>query len=93
MIQRFLRCEICGNIVAVVEASGVTPMCCGQDMTEMVAQTVDAGAEKHVPVWKLNDNMVHVTVGKDDHPMMPEHYILWISIRTDRGNQRKELKA
>ena len=93
MLQKFLRCEVCGNIVAVVEESGVPIVCCGQNMTEIAAKTVDEGAEKHVPVWKLNDNMVHVTVGQNEHPMTQEHYIQWISIRTDRGNQRKELKA
>jgi len=27
------RCEICGNVVRVIEAGGGTLVCCGQDMT------------------------------------------------------------
>ncbi|MDO4940046.1 MAG: desulfoferrodoxin family protein [Lachnospiraceae bacterium] len=93
MTQRFFRCEVCGNIVAMVESSGVPIVCCGQNMTEMTAQTEDQGAEKHVPVWEIKDNIVHVTVGQVEHPMANEHYIQWVSIRTDMGNQRKELRA
>lgn len=93
MTQRFLRCELCGNIVAVVEDSGVPVVCCGQNMTEIKPGTTDGAVEKHVPVFEIKDNKVHVTVGSAEHPMTPEHYIQWISIRTNCGNQRKELKA
>ena len=92
MTQRFLRCELCGNIVAVVEDSGVNIVCCGQDMTELKPGTTDGATEKHVPVFEVKDNVVHVRVGETEHPMASEHMIQWISIRTDRGNQRKELK-
>ena len=30
MEQKFLKCEKCGNIVAVVYESGVPLMCCGK---------------------------------------------------------------
>ncbi|MBQ2271570.1 MAG: desulfoferrodoxin, partial [Firmicutes bacterium] len=28
--MKFYRCDICGNMVDVVKASGVPMMCCGQ---------------------------------------------------------------
>ena len=93
MTQRFLRCEICGNIVAVVEDSGVPVVCCGQNMTELKPGTTDGATEKHVPVFEIKDNMVYVTVGETEHPMTDAHYIQWISLRTCCKNQRKELKA
>lgn len=93
MTQRFLRCNVCGNIVAIVEDSGVPVVCCGQNMEALKAGATDGAAEKHVPVFTVKDNIVHVTVGEAEHPMTAEHYIQWISIRTDSGNQRRELKA
>ena len=92
MEQKFYRCEKCGNIIAVVKASGVPVMCCGQKMTEIVPGTTDAAVEKHVPVFEVKDNMVYVTVGSVEHPMLPEHFIEWVSIQTKQGNQRKALK-
>lgn len=92
MKQRFFICEICGNMVAMVKDSGVPIVCCGQDMTEIIPGTTDASLEKHVPVFRTEGNKVFVTVGAVEHPMLPEHYIEWISIQTKLGNQRKELK-
>ena len=91
MKQVFYRCNHCGNIVAFVKASGVPVVCCGEKMTEIIPGTVDASREKHIPVWSVEGNIVHVTVGSVEHPMLPEHYIEWISIETKQGNQRKEL--
>ncbi len=48
--MKFLKCEVCGNIVGVVQLSGVPMMCCGQKMKEMVVGEIDAAVEKHVPV-------------------------------------------
>lgn len=92
MKQNFYICEHCGNIIAMVKSSGVPVMCCGQKMNELVAGTTDAAVEKHVPVYQVEGNKVYVTVGEVEHPMLPEHYIEWISLQTKQGNQRKELK-
>jgi len=43
-------------------------------------------------VWEGKDNLVQVTVGAVEHPMLPEHYIEWIAIHTTGGNQRKKLQ-
>ena len=53
--------------------------------------TTDAAVEKHVPVWTVENDIVHVKVGSVEHPMLPEHYIEWVSLHTKQGNQRKEL--
>ena len=91
MKQVFYRCNHCGNIVAFVKASGVPVVCCGEKMTEIIPGTVDASREKHIPIWSVEGNIVHVSVGSVEHPMLPEHFIEWISIETKHGNQRKEL--
>ena len=91
MDQKFLICEHCGNIVAAVKESGVPVMCCGQKMKEIVPGSVEASREKHIPEYVVKDNKVIVTVGSVEHPMVPEHYIEWVSIQTKQGNQRKQL--
>ena len=92
MEMKFYKCKHCGNIVAVVKASGAPISCCGEKMTEIVPGTADAAVEKHVPVVEVKDGKVIVTVGEVAHPMAPEHYIEWIAISTDQGNQRKILE-
>ncbi|MBO5179079.1 MAG: desulfoferrodoxin [Clostridia bacterium] len=92
MKQKFLRCNKCGNMVAVVKESGVPVMCCGEAMKEIIAGEVEASTEKHIPVYKVEGNKVLVTVGEIEHPMQEEHYIEWVSIQTKFGNQRKLLE-
>lgn len=91
MEQKFYICEHCGNIVAMVKESGVPVVCCGQKMTKLVAGTTEASLEKHIPVYTVENNKVHVVVGSVEHPMTPEHFIEWVSIQTKFGNQRKAL--
>ena len=92
MEMKFYRCAHCGQIVAIVKETGVPIMCCGEAMKEIVPGTSDGAAEKHVPVHEVKDGVVTVTVGSVEHPMLPEHFIEWIAIRTKTGNQRKQLK-
>ena len=90
---KFYICERCGNIVEMLEDSGVNPVCCGAKMTELQAGVVEASREKHIPVVKLEGNFVTVNVGSVEHPMSEEHSILWVYLETDRGGQRKELSV
>ena len=93
MEQKFLKCEHCGNIVAVVKETGVPVMCCGEKMKQIIPGTVEASKEKHIPEYVVEGDKVIVTVGSVEHPMIPEHFIEWVSIQTKFGNQRKQLKA
>ena len=88
----FYRCPVCGQIVAIVKGTGVPIICCGKPMQKIEAGTTDASVEKHVPVYEVSGNFVTVTVGSVEHPMLPEHYIEWIALKTKAGNQRKALK-
>jgi superoxide reductase len=49
-------------------------------MQELVANTVDAAKEKHVPVIIKDGNKVTVKVGEVPHPMTKEHYILFVEL-------------
>ena len=89
--NRFYICEKCGNIVEMVNASGVTPHCCGQKMSVLEAGAVEASREKHIPEVEVLDSRVNVVVGSVLHPMAEEHSILWIELVSDKGVQRKYL--
>lgn len=92
-MAKFYICEKCGNIVEKHENSGVSVVCCGQKMTELVAGTVEASREKHIPVVEVGEGVVTVTVGSVLHPMTEEHLISWVYLETDRGSQKKVLSA
>ena len=92
MEQKFFKCEICGNIYAQVSSSGVPVVCCGNPMTEIKANSTDAAVEKHVPVIEQDGDLVVVTVSSVAHPMLEEHFIEWVSLQTEQGNQRKALR-
>ena len=59
---------------------------------ELAANTVDAAHEKHVPVIEVSGDTVNVKVGSVEHPNLDAHYIEWIALETNKGNQRKQLK-
>ena len=59
---------------------------------ELVANTVDAAQEKHVPVITLSGDTVTVKVGSVEHPSLDAHYIEWIILETSGGMQMKWLK-
>lgn len=56
----FYRCELCGNIVSLINNGGGKLSCCGQNMVELVANTTDAAQEKHVPVATRKDGKIYV---------------------------------
>jgi superoxide reductase len=85
------KCQACGNTAAMIVDTGVPMMCCGMDMDAIEANTVDASAEKHVPVISLDGNSVEVCVGSVAHPMTQEHCIEWIIVQTKQGRQSKYL--
>lgn len=91
MEQKFLKCEHCGNIVAVVKNVNDSIICCGEKMKQIIPGTIEASREKHIPVYEIQENKVIVNIGSIDHPMVPEHYIEWVSLQTKFGNQRKQL--
>jgi superoxide reductase len=90
-MSKFYICEICGNLIGMIHNAGVPMVCCGEEMTELVANTTDAGPEKHVPVVEVSGDRVEVTVGSVLHPMVEKHYIQWIYLLTEKGGQRKAL--
>ncbi len=91
MKELFFICKHCGNIIAIINNSGVPIQCCDEDMQEIIPGTTEASEEKHIPVFKTEDDTVSVSVGSVEHPMTPEHYIEWVCIESNDGFQYKKL--
>lgn len=85
MELHFYVCDVCGKVIAILSDSGVPTVCCGQPMRELVANHTDGAFEKHVPVYRREDDTVNVKVGEKPHPMLAEHSICWIGLRTGDG--------
>ena len=90
--MKFYKCPICGKIIVVIEGPNNPTICCGRPMEEIVPNTEDGAYEKHIPVFQVEGNHVHVEVGEVEHPMVEAHFIQWIMLQTNLGNQRKVLK-
>lgn len=85
------KCELCGNIVEVLHGGAGELVCCGQAMSQLTENTVDAATEKHVPVIEKVEGGVKVKVGEVAHPMEEKHLIEWIQIVADGTAYRKFL--
>lgn len=86
MITDFYYCGLCGNVFAAVVPSGVVPSCCSQPMKKLVANTVDASHEHHLPHLVFHpDHLLEVNVGVVPHPMTDEHSIRFVAVETLEG--------
>ena len=86
------KCKSCGARVEVLEdctCDDCGIKCCGEVMEKLVANSVDASAEKHVPTYEKVDDQIKVVV---NHPMEEEHYIEWVELVTADRRCRKFFK-
>lgn len=79
--MKFKRCES-GNIIMPVEER-LGSECINDGL--IVPNSTNADPSKHIPVVSVNGNRVDVVVGEVIHPMIPEHYIMWIGLETTKG--------
>ena len=91
-LREIYKCEICGNVIEVVNEKAGELKCCEQAMKRLDAKTEDSGNEKHVPVIEEGDCCIKVKVGSVEHPMLEEHYIKFIEVLTKDHVCRAELK-
>ena len=89
---KFYICPTCGNVIEMINDSGVNPVCCGKPMNELLPNTVEASGEKHIPAVRIEGENVIVNVGSVNHPMQDVHYIEWVQLVTENGSQRRMLK-
>ena len=91
--QRFFICKHCGNTVGLIQDKGIPLVCCGEAMTELIPNTVEASVEKHLPVVTLAENGITVQIGSTIHPMEDAHHIMVVYVETTHGGGRKCLRA
>lgn len=89
--MKFYRCNICGNLVELINYGGGELVCCGEPMEELTFKTSDEGKEKHLPVIEQEGSKITVKVGSIPHPMTEEHYIEWIIIAYNNKTLRAKL--
>ena len=92
-VQKFYRCEHCGNLLSLIENKGVPVVCCGEKMAELIPNSVDASVEKHVPAVTVLGDSITVQVGSAPHPMTEEHHISFVYVETENGGQRKSFEV
>lgn len=81
--KQIYRCNICGNIVEVLEVGGGELFCCGEPMEVLEEKTKEEGQEKHLPLIQKTEKGILVKVGEITHPMEENHYIKWIEVEAD----------
>ena len=87
------KCQVCGNVVEVLDSGAGQLVCCGQPMELLDEKTADTATEKHVPYIERTENGVKVRVGENAaHPMEEKHFIQWIELLVDGKAYRKFLK-
>ena len=91
-LRELYKCEVCGNVIEVVNEGQSALVCCNQPMGKLEAKTEDTGQEKHVPVVEDSDNGIKIKVGSVAHPMEDKHYIKFIEVLTKEKVLRAELR-
>lgn len=91
--QKFFICKHCGNLIGLIDDKGVPMVCCGEKMMELIPNTVEASAEKHLPDVSVFDGKLEVAIGSIPHPMEEAHHIEFVYVETECGGQRKCLKV
>jgi superoxide reductase len=91
-IGQIYKCEVCGNIVQVLDVGSGELVCCGKPMTLVSEKIEDVGKEKHVPIIEKTQTGIKIKVGSIEHPMEEKHYIQWIEVIAEGISFRKFLK-
>ena len=87
--MKIYRCNLCGNMMVVMDDGGVNPVCCNTNMELLVPRSEDSLLEKHVPVVKVDCEKVWVSV---PHVSEANHYIEAIVLETNKGTYIKYFK-
>ena len=91
--HKFFICKHCGNMVGLIRDRGVPLVCCGDQMTELVPNTVEASVEKHLPAVTVTGDSLSVQIGSTLHPKEDAHHIVFVFVETKRGGQRKSINV
>jgi len=91
--SKFFICKHCGNMAVLLEDKGVPLVCCGENMTKLEPNSVEASVEKHLPVVAVSGDSINVQIGGALHPMEDKHHISLVYVKTQHGGQCKHLEV
>ena len=78
-LMQIYKCNVCGNVVEVINAGAGQLVCCNVPMEHLEEKSSDENfQEKHVPIMTLEGTNKTIRVGTIPHPMEKEHYIMFI---------------
>ena len=83
--NQIYKCNICGNVVELVNVGGGQLVCCGQPMQILEPKSADEGTEKHLPVVTNQPGKIIVKIGDIPHPMERSHYIVFVEVLEKSG--------
>lgn len=79
-VLKVKKCNNCGAVVEIIEdctCGNCGIACCGKEMSDIVANTVDCAIEKHKPQFVKNGQEIEVKV---NHVMEEGHFIEFIAL-------------
>lgn len=77
--MKFYKCLKCGHVMMSINDMCDNVTCCNKPMLLLNSKDSDGALEKHVPVFKINNDNLEVIVGEVLHPMEEEHFIEFIA--------------
>lgn len=75
------KCKKCGALIDVLKdctCDDCKIICCGEQMSKVLANSTDASFEKHIPNYEIDGDMMNIHV---DHVMESDHYVEWIMVK------------
>ena len=87
------KCNKCGAMIEVLKdctCDNCGFVCCGENMSDVVPNSVDASVEKHMPEYEVIGNFI---VAHVNHVMEDEHYIEYIALSSENITAKKYFKA
>lgn len=79
------ECKKCKSLIYKIidcncENCGIN--CCGEKMSNVNIST-EGNPEKHIPIYTNVEDEIVVNVGKEEHSMEKDHYIMWVALVKD----------
>lgn len=86
------KCPKCGATIKVIKDCTCNDCginCCGEQMSEVKANSADASIEKHKPIYTIENDKLVVTV---NHVMDEDHFIEWVCLVANNKEEYVYLK-
>ena len=105
--QKFYMCKACGNIIGVINNTGIPMYCCRQEMEELTPQVINSNNSNQNEKSNSTHSLKNIKennifkVGKTidgksisvivDKSYLTPNSICWAYINTKKGGQRKNI--